>query len=52
MPVSEYIEQFTIALNESLNAATFVKVSLGNYKGEEEALKQILIRKVVIKRED
>ncbi|KRT16439.1 methyltransferase [Pedobacter ginsenosidimutans] len=52
MPVSEYIEQFTAALKESLNAATFVKVSLGNYKGEEEALKQILIRKVVIKRED
>ncbi|WP_245235100.1 class I SAM-dependent methyltransferase [Pedobacter borealis] len=48
----EYIEQFTIALKESLNAASFVKVSLGNYKGEEEALKQILIRKVVIKRED
>ena len=52
MPVLEYIEQFTIALKESLNAASFVKVSLGNYKGEEEALKQILIRKVVIKRED
>jgi len=50
--VSEYIEQFTAALKESLSAATFVKVSLGNYKGEEEALKQILIRKVVIKRED
>ena len=52
MPVLEYIKQFTIALKESLNAASFVKVSLGNYKGEEEALKQILIRKVVIKRED
>lgn len=52
MPVSEYIEQFTAALKESLNTASFVKVSLGNYKGEEEALKQILIRKVVIKRED
>ncbi|MBE5318949.1 SAM-dependent methyltransferase [Pedobacter sp. MR2016-19] len=52
MPVSEYIEQFITALKESLNAATFVKVSLGNYKGAEEALKQLLIRKVVIKRED
>lgn len=48
----EYIEQFTAALKESLDAATFVKLSLGNYKGGEEALKQILIRKVVIKRED
>jgi SAM-dependent methyltransferase len=52
MPVSEYTEQFIAALKESLNIGTFVKVSLGNYKGEEEALKQILIRKVVIKRED
>jgi len=52
MPVSEYIEQFITALKESLNAATFVKISLGNYKGAEEALKQLLIRKVVIKRED
>ncbi|RLJ77040.1 class I SAM-dependent methyltransferase [Pedobacter alluvionis] len=52
MPVSEYIEQFITALKESLNVTTFVKVSLGNYKGAEEALKQLLIRKVVIKRED
>ncbi|MBB6236127.1 SAM-dependent methyltransferase [Pedobacter sp. AK013] len=52
MPVLEYIKQFTSVLKESVDAATFVKVSLGNYKGEEEALKQILIRKVVIKRED
>nr|WP_315420062.1 SAM-dependent methyltransferase [uncultured Pedobacter sp.] len=52
MPVSEYIEQFITALKESLNAATFVKISLGNYKGAEEALKQLLIRKVMIKRED
>ncbi|QNR83505.1 SAM-dependent methyltransferase [Pedobacter riviphilus] len=52
MPVLEYIKQFTAVLKESVDAATFVKVSLGNYKGEEEALKQILIRKVVIKRED
>ncbi|WP_316845636.1 SAM-dependent methyltransferase [Pedobacter psychrodurus] len=52
MPVLLYREQFTTALKESLNAATFVKVSLGNYKGEEEALKQMLIRKIVIKREE
>ncbi|KQM72748.1 methyltransferase [Pedobacter sp. Leaf216] len=52
MPVSEYIKQFIAALKESLNATTFVKVSLGNYKGNEEALKQLLVRKVVIKRDD
>lgn len=52
MVFSEHIEQFTSALEKSLNAQTFVKISLGNYKGMEEALKQILVRKVVIKRED
>jgi SAM-dependent methyltransferase len=52
MPVSEYINQFTSALKESLHTETFVKISLGNYKGAEEALKQLLIRKVIIKRED
>lgn len=52
MPASAYIAQFTAALKESLVANTFVKVSFGNYKGEEEALKQLLIRKVVIKRAD
>lgn len=52
MPVSAYIEQFIAALKESFDAGTFVKVSFGNYKGTEEALKQLLIRRVVIKRED
>ncbi|GGH17257.1 class I SAM-dependent methyltransferase [Pedobacter zeae] len=51
MPVSEYINRFITVLKESLKAETFVKISLGNYKGEEEALKQLLIRKVIIKRE-
>ncbi|SDC58793.1 class I SAM-dependent methyltransferase [Pedobacter soli] len=52
MPVSAHTEQFIAALKASFNAGTFVKVSFGNYKGTEEALKQILMRRVVIKRED
>ena len=52
MVFSEQIGQFTSALELSLNSQNFVKISLGNYKGAEEALKQILVRKVVIKRED
>jgi len=52
MIISTHTEQFISALEESLNAKTFVKISLGNYKGAEEALKQILIRKVTIKREE
>jgi SAM-dependent methyltransferase len=51
MVFSEQIEQFTSALNLSLSSKNFVKVSLGNYKGNEEALKQILVRPVLIKRE-
>jgi len=51
MVFSEQIEQFTAAVELSLASQNFVKISLGNYKGLEEALKQILVRKVVIKRE-
>lgn len=52
MVFSEQIEQFISASELSLNSQNFVKISLGNYKGAEEALKQILVRRVVIKRED
>ncbi|RZK15146.1 MAG: SAM-dependent methyltransferase [Pedobacter sp.] len=52
MVFSEQIEQFISALELSLSSQNFVKISLGNYKGKEEALKQILVRKVLIKRED
>jgi len=46
------INSFIAALKASLEEESFVKISLGNYKGEEEALKQLLTRKVIIKRED
>ncbi|WP_231427287.1 MULTISPECIES: SAM-dependent methyltransferase [Pedobacter] len=52
MVFSEQIEQFITAIEVSLNTQNFVKISMGNYKGMEEALKQILVRKVVIKRDD
>lgn len=52
MEISEHIAEFKARINESVKAQTFVKISLGNYRGSEENLKQILIRKVIIKRED
>lgn len=52
MVFSEHIAQFISALEVSLNVRNFVKISLGNYKGTEEALKQILVRKVLIRREE
>ena len=52
MSVQQHATTFISTVQESLGDQTFVKLSLGNYKGEEEALKQILIRRVTIKRED
>lgn len=40
---------FTTKVTESLNDETFVKLSLGNYKGQEEGLKQLFVKPVVIK---
>lgn len=39
------------ALAESLRDGSFVKLSLGNYKGPESDLKKIQARKIIIKRE-
>jgi SAM-dependent methyltransferase len=39
-------------LDNSLVANTFIKLSLGNYKGLEEGLKSIYIKKLFIKREE
>ncbi|PST84465.1 SAM-dependent methyltransferase [Pedobacter yulinensis] len=43
-------ETFTSLLNETLQADNFVKLSLGNYQGPEQDLKQVLIRQVEVKR--
>lgn len=52
MSVQQHATTFISSVQESLANQTFVKLSLGNYKGEEEALKQLLIRRVLIKREE
>ncbi|MET4084133.1 SAM-dependent methyltransferase [Pedobacter sp. UYP30] len=52
MPFQEYLKEFISILNQNLNSGSFVKISLGNYHGDEAELKQILIRKVLIKTED
>lgn len=43
---------FLDALDKSLSDGSFVKISLGNYKGAEEALKNIYIKKILIKEEE
>lgn len=47
-----HFQQFNNQLTASFTANTFVKVSLGNYQGNEENLKNIYVRKIIIKRED
>ena len=41
--------EFVHEVQNSLTADTFVKISLGNYKGKEENLKNIFIKRVTIK---
>jgi SAM-dependent methyltransferase len=44
--------QWLNTLNASLAKNTFVKISLGNYKGDEGGLKNIYIKRVIIKHEE
>lgn len=45
------LSRFEALLGESLNAGQFVKLSLGNYQGQEAALKQIYVKQVLIRRQ-
>lgn len=50
--MNDHKTQWLNATSDSLSKNTFVKISLGNYKGDETGLKNIYIKKVLIKRED
>ncbi len=52
MNISEKIKQFTESVETSLSDQTFVKLSLGNYKGSEENLKNIYVKRILIKNEE
>jgi SAM-dependent methyltransferase len=43
-------EQFLSSLSESVLQNTFIKLSLGNYKGSETELKNIYVKRILIKR--
>lgn len=43
------IEDFELLFRESLIRLRFVKLTLGNYRGKEEQLKQILVREIRLK---
>jgi SAM-dependent methyltransferase len=44
--------QFIEFLRESLHSNDFIKLSLGDYKGQEAELKNVYIKKVLIKRQE
>jgi hypothetical protein len=48
--VNENVDRFISAFAESLSGETFIKLSLGNYKGSDKQLQKILIRLVAGKR--
>jgi SAM-dependent methyltransferase len=47
-----HLQQFQQQIAESISSNTFLKVSLGNYQGNEKELKNVYARKVKIKRAD
>lgn len=44
------IEKFLDEFDRSLNAGTFVKLTLGNYKGADEQLQKLLVRLIEMKK--
>ena len=52
MDLSAKIDEFILSVQTSLDDNTFVKLSLGNYKGKEENLKNIYVKRILIKKEE
>ena len=52
MNLNEKTEEFILSLQTSLEENTFVKLSLGNYKGTEENLKNIYAKHIRIKNDE
>jgi SAM-dependent methyltransferase len=43
-------QQFIASLSESISDNTFIKISLGNYKGLEHGLRNVYVKRILIKR--
>lgn len=52
MQQNEKTEEFLLSIQTGISDNTFVKLSLGNYKGTEENLKNIYIKRILIKGEE
>ncbi len=52
MNIQENIQSFTKNIEQSITENIFVSLSLGNYKGTEDQLKNIYVKKILIKKEE
>ena len=52
MNSNDNIISFVKAIDQALSDNSFVNITLGNYKGLEPALKNIYIKKILIKKEE
>jgi len=52
MNISEKVQEFLTSLAQTISNRTFVSISLGNYKGSEENLKNLYAKKILIKKEE
>jgi SAM-dependent methyltransferase len=52
MNISEKVQEFVTTLAQTISNQTFVSLSLGNYKGSEENLKNLYAKRILIKKEE
>lgn len=52
MTITEKVKEFITALLQSTSDQTFVSLTLGNYKGQEENLKNIYVKRILLKKQE
>lgn len=52
MIISEKVKDFIQAISQAITDQTFISLSLGNYKGKEENLKNLYVKRILIKKEE
>ncbi|MCF0058707.1 SAM-dependent methyltransferase [Dyadobacter sp. CY356] len=52
MIISEKVKEFIQAVSQAITDQTFISLSLGNYKGQEENLKNLYVKRILIKKEE
>jgi SAM-dependent methyltransferase len=52
MIISEKVKEFIKAIAQSVNDQSLISLSLGNYKGTEDNLKNVYIKRILIKKEE